>query len=182
MTYETKEQPATLIAAIAKHGLTIRAEFVALSKSRSAKEKYPSLNWRVTLCKEARDILTTDYSAGSAHCPAYKRKDAYRKEEMIAHECEHGFRARIFESHGMITSDRKTPLLPAAHDVIHSLLLDSDVIDHPTFETWASEFGYDSDSRSAEKTYRACLEIALKLRNGVGESVLAELRSASEDY
>lgn len=33
-----------------------------------------------------------------------------------------------------------------------------------TFEDWANEFGYDTDSRKAEKTYRACQDNALKLK------------------
>ena len=42
--------------------------------------------------------------------------------------------------------------------------------------------GYDPDSRKAEGIYRACLELALKLRNGLGEKLLAELREAVADY
>lgn len=44
------------------------------------------------------------------------------------------------------------------------------------------ELGYDPDSRKAEAIYKACLEIALKLRNALGEDGLAKLREAAQDY
>ena len=47
---------------------------------------------------------------------------------------------------------------------------------------WAKDFGYDTDSRKAETTYRACLEIALQLRNGIGEAGFTRLQEASFDY
>lgn len=65
---------------------------------------------------------------------------------------------------------------------IFSLILDAGVIGHANFEDWASEFGYDTDSRKAEKIYRDCLATALKLRNGLSEKVLAELQDASQEY
>ena len=60
--------------------------------------------------------------------------------------------------------------------------MDADVLDYPTFEEWADTFGYDCDSRSAEKTYRDCLEIALKMRAIFGEADLTKLRDTFQDY
>lgn len=64
----------------------------------------------------------------------------------------------------------------------NSLVSDADVLDCSTFEEWADNLGYDKDSRKAEATYRECLALALKLRNGLGEAALAELREAAQDY
>jgi len=74
------------------------------------------------------------------------------------------------------------PLVPKDADVMHSLSLDASVLDTGTFEEWASEFGYDTDSRAAEATYRACLDIALKLRSMIGEAGMQLLRDAGQDY
>ena len=49
-------------------------------------------------------------------------------------------------------------------------------------EGWAADLGYDTDSRSAEQTYRACLEIGLKMRNGLGDAQLRALRGIYQDY
>jgi hypothetical protein len=73
----------TLAAAIAKHGLTVDAVFVPFSQSRNKAQKSPSLNWRVTLRRNGKDVLTTDYSSGIAHCSAKANKapDTYRARD-----------------------------------------------------------------------------------------------------
>jgi hypothetical protein len=73
-------------------------------------------------------------------------------------------------------------IMPDTADVLHSLVSDSSVIDHPTFESWADEYGFDADSRKAEQSYRDCLAIALALRSAIGEAGLEQLREAFNDY
>lgn len=74
------------------------------------------------------------------------------------------------------------PPQPDPVDVLYSLVMDSDVLNYGTFEYWASEFGYDADSRSAESTYRACLETALKMRAAIGDAGMETMKTAFEDY
>lgn len=62
-----------------------------------------------------------------------------------------------------------TPKPPTAADVLSSLCSDARSADRVTFEDWCSEFGYDTDSRRAEKTYLACVEINAKLHALLGE-------------
>ncbi len=166
--------------------LEFSAEFVPWSKSRNAKEKDPCLNWKVTF-KTPRGSLTTDYTAGCAHCPSYKGFDIRQCDvvsENVYDECEKGFpmwRGRSESSMG-VTQFKKKPILPNEADVMYSLLLDSDVLDCPSFEDWAESIGYDTDSRKAEKIYNDCLKIALKLRIMLGDEKLAALREAFQDY
>jgi hypothetical protein len=198
-------QPMTPQEAIESLGLTVESVFVPFSQSRNkdaklegftvikdmTKQKAPhyTLNWRVTLKRNGRDILTTDYSAGIAHCPSYKIKppqqwDRPAKDwEFFATEweCEHG-KAAGYSWSGFYPKKGALPLLAAPLDVIHSLVMESDAIDYPTYEEWSSCLGYDPDSRSGEATYRACLEIALKLRAAIGDDGLATLREAFAEY
>lgn len=44
--------------------------------------------------------------------------------------------------------------MPTAYDVLTCLTK----TDPGTFEEFCSEFGYDTDSRKAEKTYKACVK------------------------
>lgn len=214
-------------AAIDSLSLSVQSEFVPFSQSRNKDEKDEngnprrSLNWRVTLQRNGREILTTDYSAGIAHCPGYAAKAApatfqphqYRnasgkpyagttsifryataaetliqyRESIAAAECESGFHMEIdqFGRGSENTFKRKAKaaaILPDPVDVVWSLVMDSSVLDESSFEDWANSLGYDTDSRKAESIYRACLEIALKLRNGIGESGLETLRAAFQDY
>ena len=198
MTEQTPRQKVN--ALIAELGLTITAEFVPYSQSRHAKldpwrdKPWRSLNWRVTVNvrelkrrdDEGKDyhlrpILTTDYTQGEGHCPAYKaaalgNPKSIMRDKAIAMECETGRRYAV----GGFGGSKLTP--PAAADVLCSLVSDSDVLDCSKFEEWASNLGYDTDSRSAEAIYRSCLEIALKLRNGLGDTNLQRLREAFQDY
>lgn len=177
MNAQPEETATDRMARVIKHlGLTVTSEFVPLSQSRKAKEKSPTLNWRVTLVRHGRDVLTTDYTAGCAHCPSYKQGARWTLDydATIRGECETG---HAFKSYG-----RGAKIALDTLDVVYSLAMDSDALDHPAFETWASDLGYDTDSREAEKTYRACLETALKLRAALGDDGLQQLRNACQDY
>ena len=212
MQTETEATPKQAILTWAeKHGVTMSAQFVPFSQSRNKGEESPSLNWRVTLHKrysgvhagmsssnerldipaETRDILTTDYSAGCAHCPAYKRNDfkpgdkKFFTRRAIAHECETGFEAGDV-TEGWIgdkkKEGRRVRILPEFDSVLWSLSMDSSVIDAGGFEQWAADLGYDTDSRKAEVIYRECLDIALKLRAALGNEAMRELAEAGQDY
>ncbi len=196
METTTETTPKEAIMAWAeKHGVTMRAEFVPLSRSRNKGEKNPTLNWRVSLCKEnprfesAPAFITTDYSAGCAHCPSYNAKtkgghthEANIKRELIARECEGGRAVTYLVNTGTIFTGKGKPILPDFADVLYSLSMDASVIDAGTFEQWAGDYGYDTDSRAAEAIYRACLDTALKMRAALGDAAMSELATATQDY
>ena len=178
---------------IAEYKLRMKAEFIPFSQSRNRKEKSPSLNWRVTILRDGREVLTTDYGAGYGHCPAYKAavpnsingSAVYKrqiKEQAIALECETGKPSKYGFSGDVYVMTGRPTILPSLPDVLYSLVVDASVLDHSSFEDWASDFGYDTDSRAAEKIYRACLEIALKLRAALGEAGLQAAQRAFQDY
>lgn len=131
-------------------------------------------------------ILTTDYSAGCAHCPSYKARKGEGdtvQRKCIAWECEHGKPARWSDFDGGPTVRiHSEAILPDLDSVLWSLAMDYGVIDAGGFESWASEYGYDSDSRKAEATYRACLDIAFALRAALGDAAMQELQDAGQDY
>lgn len=162
-------------------GLTMTTQFVPWSQSRNKSEKQPSLNWIVTLHKDAppRAFLTTNYGAGMGHCPSYKAiglgaANSVDRHNAVKHECETGYGASLY-------SGRK-PIVPQMRDVLYSLAMDASVLDSSCFEDWANELGYESDSRKAESIYHSCMEIALKLRNALGEAGLEKLRNVCQDY
>jgi len=158
-------------------GLTMSAKFVPWSLSRNAGEKLPSLNWKVTILHKGRAFLTTDYMSGCGHCPSYKvpikelgHANSIDRTNAIKKECETG-RGK----HGQV-------LEPELADVLHSLAMDSSALDASGFEDWAAEYDYDTNSRAAEATYKACLDIGLKLRAALGDAGFQALREAMQDY
>lgn len=194
--------PAERVQAFAdQHKLTLKTVFVPFSLSRNAKprdgskEPWKSLNWSVTLQRDGRDVLTTDYSQGIGHAPARKRTQAQmrisanaigrtipRARDMMAdYEIEHGRIAKGYNfGRGISGGDLIKP--PAITDILYSLSMDASVLDEGSFENWAESLGYSPDSRSAEATYRACLEVALLLRGAIGDVGMNALREACEDY
>ena len=189
MTETTESETMSPVDYMAANALTVSAVFVPWSQSRNftegAKVDKRSLNWRVTLCKAGLAILTTDYSAGIGQCPSYTQRIAghmtITEAEVIEFETEKGFPC-FWNNGAPVRKPGAKPIKPDGPDVLYSLVMDSDVIDYDGFEDWAEDMGYDSDSRKAEVIFRACMETALKLRNRLGESMLAELREVFQDY
>lgn len=71
---------------------------------------------------------------------------------------------------------------PKLADVLCSLQMDvSSAVNAGDFEDWASDLGYDTDSRKAEQIYRACLKSADDLAELFGESWETFL-ALEEDY
>lgn len=65
---------------------------------------------------------------------------------------------------------------PDLTSVLDCLASDSSMIENaPTFEDFANEFGYDLDSRKAERTFKACEHQAKRLENFLGEELYQEL-------
>lgn len=181
------EDKLNALEAIEAAGLTITSVFVPFSRSRNAKDKQSCLNWKVTVLCKGKPFMEMDYQAGSGHCPAYKKLSPMRKmqflvndSELIRWECEHG-REGTHNSWG-IGNRGNNPILPDVCDVVASLLLDGSAIDRSSFEDWACDFGYDTDSRKAESCYRACLDIGLRLRAVLGDDTLTKLREALANH
>jgi hypothetical protein len=165
--------------------LSLSYEFVPFSRSRNAKEKSPSLNWVVTLKRGWRVVLSTDYSAGMAHCPAYSAKglgmqNCIMRMDAVKRECETGHEGKEIGPFGIYHG--KNPIKSDVCSVMYCLVSGAAALDAGGFEGWAADYGYDIDSRSAEATYRACLDTALKLRAGIGDDTLSALREALQDY
>lgn len=190
----TTETHTELRAYVDSLGLTYSARFIPQSASRNRDEKDKSLNWSVTL-EKGRDKLTTDYMQGIGHVPG--RRDLprtmyyedlrneydnvsetgkYPVDPIQVHKHEHGTRLDVRPFY-------KREVLPAPDvlDILYSLIADSSAADQ-TFEDWCADYGYDEDSRKAEATYRACVDIGVRLRRLLGADVLARLSELFQDY
>jgi hypothetical protein len=69
---------------------------------------------------------------------------------------------------------------PQAKAVLECLFLDASGIDSARdFSDWCFEYGYDTDSRRAERIYKACQSTAVRLRKLLGDDYDA-IRNAIE--
>ena len=167
-----------IMAALNEMGLSVEATFVPWSQSRNKGQKDRSLNWRIKLMKNGRAIWEGDYMAGIAHCPSYTQSMSWfisnDQASAIEYETENGKTGRFGTP-----KVRGESILPDTCDVVYSLVQDASAIDHPSFESWAGDYGYDTDSRNAESIYRECLKIGLALRNN---TELERLQELFQDY
>lgn len=166
-------------------GLTYTATFVP-TKQPADKVKHPQLHWEMTLSK-SRQTMTVPYSQGCAHVMGYQHyhKNPYEKrlhDEMIREACETGVINTDWVKERCYFKRKVKQPEPKLADVLYCLVMDSDVLNSGGFEEWTSNYGYDTDSRNAEQTYRQCLDQSLQFTNMIGRSALEQLQEAFQDY
>ena len=192
MTAIETTQPTTLDEFISGLGLEYSARFVPASqvpKERKwdTEDKSPVFHWEITVTR-GRTSLVTSYSQGCGH---HFPQDFDRKHlgmgssertglDYIRQSAETGTKQ---EHPDRYPYSRYIPLdPPSLKDVLYCLASDSYVLDYGDFETWAQDMDMDPDSRKAEKTYRDCLSISLKLNSMLGDATLTQLRERFQDY
>jgi hypothetical protein len=177
--------------------ITVESQFVPFSQSRNKDSEHKSLNWKVTVKRDGHDVVTTDYSAGIAHCPGHKlptpkgwMPSTFRRK-VTDLECESGVAQKLspfgfdsFTPRKVMRDGRSKAMMinPDAESVVWSLVMEYDVLDAGGFEYWCADLGFDTDSRKAESTYKQCLEIALQMRAAFGESGMDQLQTVYVDY
>lgn len=157
-------------------GLEYRAEFIPGSRTNHDDPDWECVTWRITLSVPNGGNYSTEYRSGIA-CIPVKYDNKARKLRTIAVDEQI---KRAIET-GSPRLGVKVPD-PDLVNVLYCLVSDAGAIDYSCFQDWADDFGYDVDSRKAEKIYRTCLEIGLWMRSALGEKTLAELREALADY
>ncbi len=166
-----------------RRGITVDITFVPFSRSRNRAEKNRSLNWSIQLMQGGKPVFDTDYMQGVGHIPDYPHNE---RKTLFFDGWESGVietgrfirYATYKKPYGTVGPGKLLPK-PDIADVFYSLLLDSEAVNYSGFEQWASEYGYETDSRAAEKVYRACLDIGLKINGLFGAEMLAKWRELS---
>jgi hypothetical protein len=175
----------------ASNNLTMTSIFVPFSASRSRLERHKSLNFIVTLSSNTGSI-STDYMKGNGHLemtisPTYRDHVSIKNLDLLRakNECcetgkyHNGFSGNI-EIKRVSGKAVKFPT-PTIDEVLYSLNNDSDVANY-SFEEWAENYGYDSDSISANNIYLACQKTAKEFRKMLSSRQRAELTELLQEY
>jgi hypothetical protein len=65
---------------------------------------------------------------------------------------------------------------PTADEVLDCLASDAAGVENTSdFEDWCSDYGYDADSRKAEKIYKACVHQSERLKTFLGDDLYEQL-------
>ena len=207
---ETNQNETITAETLQGLGITIETTFVPWSKSRNYKDgasyRERSFNFKVIVKLDGRWVGgQVDYMMGLGHSPSNRDpkiyllgtqtcSDSFRnhcRDTILAHEAEFGIIYQATErSTGIVCTERPYPqdqgrkrkITPDPVDVLWCLVQDSYVLDYPDFETWASDYGCDTDSRKAEQVYQACLRNSLRFRAGLGDELLSQLKELYQDY
>ena len=112
------------------------------------------------------------------------RRNPHMQEQMPRNfECTIYFEGRgyhepmtVYFSQGI--AHKKPPTLA---EVLDCLASDASGVDNAqSFGAWASEYGYDTDSRKAEKTYNICVQQAQELKALLGQDAYDQLLYETE--
>jgi len=160
-------------------------------RKEDGKDGWQCITYGVTLSKNEKPFWSGPYSIGTGHIkPGMVRKaphlatstechlfDAWQKKPNANYTEKEAFVSMLGQVAKAINHK------PQIADVTHSLLMDgSPYFDSESFEEWASNFGYDTDSRKAEKMYQECMETGRKLNRAFTAKELETLREAAQDY
>lgn len=134
---------------IADHGITMEVEggtdrrHLRSIKPVKDDDGWEHFAWTVHL-KRKDETMTVPYRMGTGH-------------------------ATIVRALSWEAADHLIPTPPKVEDVLDSLALDASAYENARgFEDFAGDFGYDTDSRKAERMYLECGETAKRLRFFLG--------------
>lgn len=163
----TTKESATIASVLDSLGISTSAAYVP---HKTKDDCLPALRWSVSVRRNGYEFHRTNYEAGVAYAPSHSPRSGHVITVAVARECETGY------------TEQGTPVPPPSRaDVVHCLLADASDTDGG-FEAWADEYGYDSDSRAAERIYRACCDVAAALRLAFTADELQQLNEAFAGY
>jgi hypothetical protein len=173
-----------LTATLTEKGFTLEA---SAPRGEVRDGTWPCISYTVTLKKDGREIYSGPYSLGVGHVDFKKAK---------AHSFKIGYTTEIalIASGKTLIDNQATAsaaaavakfqkVAPKLPDVLQSLLLDgSPFFNAESFEGWAGELGYDTDSRKASAMYKTCMETGRALQAALGPDKIKELQELLQDY
>jgi len=153
-------------------------------------DDWQGIGYTVRLSYKDREVVKTDYSLGIGHVKVkeYRCIGPFDHEERRFLEAwtanpHANFKNKEFQLGVAVKLAKLQKVTPSKDDVIWSLLMDaSPQIYDQTFEDWASELGYDADSRKAERIYKECCDTGRALISVLGRERVTELQEAFQDY
>lgn len=133
-------------------------------------DEWEADHWFYTL-NTSRRQMSGYYSMGIGHRtykgsrPLEFNRKVYRKGDRIPMILT----GKVQTLHTELVAKEFTPTAPTLAEVLDCLASDAATVENArTFEEWASELGYDTDSREAYKTYKVTKRQTEKLRALLG--------------
>lgn len=129
--------------------------------------------WAVTVICNGHSH-SIEYTAGCAHRRYYSGR---RLGKVV--KLPYG---RKMTNHEIGQLKQTVPIKPDVVDIVSALVVDAGCVSYHRFEDFCAEFGWDTDSRRAEKCYNACRDTRDALIRMVGSDGLDDLLELFRDY
>lgn len=147
-------------------------------------DENPMCAWVATFTNERGHSENFDYFTGSGCGVKWPEKlsathfGMFTENEKCVFNMPSQKRTMILNK-GMLCSiahklNFKAKWTPDPLEILWAIARDGDAM-QSTFEDWCSEYGYETDSRKAEKIYRACQDNALRLRKILSADKIQEI-------
>ncbi len=154
------EAADTLRALLDRRGIIMEASHRPKDGPARTTE-WPQVHFTIALSSDRAGSLRTSYSCGLGVVEDWAKDNRGK----LPPGCWRGLTAKKGSvAYAEAVEAAATRYEPDIVDVVGCLLTDASALDYDLFEQWASDLGYDTDSRSAERTYNTCREHGAELR------------------
>jgi len=158
-------------------------------------DNQPMYHYFVTLAHNGK-LFDLYYSVGIGHSKLFSDSTLFKRimrDTPICNTIQSKYRGNVHAFPWYLNYDKPffaevfekgRKFLPALkiEDVLECLVSDTQtVLDSPTFEEWANEFGYDTDSRKALKTFEVIREQGNKFLAFCGREYFNDLLEKIEE-
>lgn len=176
MKGKTMTTTETLASLVARLGITLTA--VPTDRNECMEGSANMAHWLVTLHRERHGAIALTFSMGAAHRQWNTAKlrhyhGTYTRAEIGKFSPGFGDRGLggAPESIALrqLREECSDPTPPTVESVLDCLASDASSYDNArNFDEWAEEFGMDTDSRKAERSYKVVADQAKALRHFMG--------------
>jgi hypothetical protein len=145
---------------------------------------WPCITFDCVISKDGAKVWNGPYSMGVGHVKLSHHSIPYDLEPVLNTVEKYGTTKNKME-HAKLAAFLaiKQKVVPSLSDVLYSILIDgSPYFDDETFEDWCANFGYDVDSRKAERMYRVCDDTGRQMVKALGREEIEKLRELFADY
>lgn len=174
----TEEINVAISAILVESGVSVDTKLVG----ETLRDEWVCDEWRVTICNDKKQEIFQYYTGTGLRSKATEKQ----KEQALR-----GFPGLTENDKKGLTSYGKrylacvdalrSPVVPTAASVLHSLLLDSEAV-NSRFSDWCADFGYNDDSIKALGTYNTCCKIGHQLRGFFTHQQRETMREILQDY
>ena len=145
---------------------TIVARGIGRMNEDDKEDGQPMLKWNALFTNMRGQQDTFDYFTGIGCGPQMSEAELRLNFPLVANvpkHNRHNIKDKSLLAQIASRAAFKANWTPDPIEILWAIARDGDALES-TFEDWASDLGYDADSRKAEKVYRACQDNALRLK------------------